>query len=191
MAMELEIPLYELAEEVEEGAEKMATPGHSIISGNIFSELRQYLKGKQLGRAFESINEYRYLPKRKSEQGKEQQPYRKPDVSFVSQARLPKRLRPYFEIAPDLAVEVASPTDRDRDFDIELKVKEYQRFQVKLVWIVHPISRTIDVYRLATELLPEPIGIQGELNGEDVIPGFTLKVSDIFDYEADPDPDLP
>jgi hypothetical protein len=44
----------------------------------------------------------------------------------------------------------------------------------------------VDIYRLANGLLSENIGENSELSGEDVIPGFTLKVSAIFDYPPDP-----
>jgi Uma2 family endonuclease len=185
MAMELETLDYDVIEESEQ--EEMSNPEHSVIAANLIGELRPFLKGKQIGRVFDCSNEYRYLPKI-IKGAKEQQPYRKPDVSFVSQERLPAKLRPYYEIAPDFAVEIASPTDRD--FDIDTKVKEYQKYGVRLIWIIHPVSRSVDVYRLADGVKLQRYIENDELSGEDVIPGFKININDIFDFEPDPDPDL-
>jgi Uma2 family endonuclease len=182
--VELEAELEEEEEELEEPP--MTTPEHSLIALNIGSEIRFFVKGKSLGLAFESGTEYRYLPKTISAKGKEQQPFRKPDVSFIIQERLPANLRDYLIIAPDLAVEISSPSDTD--YDIELKIKEYQRYNVRLIWIVHPISRSVDVYHLSRGARRQNF-IEGDvLSGEDVLTGFTLNVTDIFDYPAPPDP---
>lgn len=180
-----ELDLREILAEDEEDEAYMPNLEHGVISLNLGSELRTFLKGKNLGRAVDSSTEYRFLKDQKPRQGRT--PYRQPDVSFITQERLPKRFDAYPEIAPDLAVEVVSPSDKD--MEIEAKVALYQKYGVKLVWVVHPFSRSIDVYRLANKLLPEPVGAEGELSGEDVIPGFKLKLSDIFDYPPPPDED--
>lgn len=164
----------------EDEEEDMPTFEHGIISLNLGSELRSFLKGKNLGRVVDSSVEYRFLKDKKPKGGKK--PYRQPDVSFVRQERLPERFDAYPEIAPDLAVEVVSPSDKD--MEIEAKVALYQKHGVRLIWVVHPFSRTVDIYRLDTGLLSKPIGQESELSGEDVIPGFTLKLTDIFDYPA-------
>jgi Uma2 family endonuclease len=181
------VELEEELEEEEQDEPTMTTPEHSLIAINIGSEIRNYIKGKNLGLAFDSGVEYRYLPKIISSKGREQQPFRKPDVSFIVQDRLPANLREYFTIPPDFVVEIAAPTDKI--YDIELKVKEYQRYNVRLIWIVHPISRSVDLYRLKDKLRRVNLAVGDELDGENVIPGFKLKVSDIFDYPAPPDPD--
>ena len=160
---------------LESEEESMPTVEHGIICSNINFYLTGFLKGKGLGRALDSSVEYRFL---ETPKGKTKPCF--PDLSFIGQERLPTRMRSYPEIAPDLAVEVSSPSDRE--FEIEDKVKEYQKAGVKLVWTVHTYGRRVDVYRLATGLLPQVIGETGELDGEDVLPGFKLKVSDIFDY---------
>jgi Uma2 family endonuclease len=53
--------------------------------------------------------------------------------------------------------------------------------------MVYPYSRTVDVYRLANGLKPQAYFGEDELEGEDVIPSFKLKVSDIFDYPIPPE----
>ncbi|NWJ95694.1 MAG: Uma2 family endonuclease [Chloroflexi bacterium] len=172
-------PEWELLESEEEN---MPTVEHGVICTNIITALNLFLKGKGLGRVLDSSVEYRFLEPPK---GKTKKRPRFPDVTFIRQERLPQNMRSYPEVAPDLAVEVASPTDRD--YDIEARVKEYQKVGVKQVWVIHPYSRTIDLYRLENGLLCQRIGINGELLGEDQIPGFKLKVGEIFDYPPPPD----
>lgn len=101
-----------------------------------------------------------------------------PDVSFVSAARLPPpELRTsYFEGAPDLAVEVVSPGDTATEV-IE-KVHEYLAAGTRLVWVADPKPRTVTAYR--------PDGSAyvyreaDTLSGEEVLPGFTVLVRQLF-----------
>jgi Uma2 family endonuclease len=171
-------------EELED--DEMGTFEHSIICTNIITELNIFLKGKKLGRVADSSAEYRFLDKPNTTK-KGRKPSRQPDVSFVRQEKLPERFRSYPEIAPDLAVEVVSPSDKY--YEIEAKIVEYQKAGVKLVWMVHPYSRQVDLYRLENALRPQIYMGGDELDGEDVIPGFKLAVSAIFDYPYDPNPE--
>lgn len=166
--------------------EEIPTFEHGVICSNVIGELRAYLKGKSLGRVVDSSPEYRFL----QSSAKNRQPYRQPYVSFIKQERLPSRFRSYPTIALDLAVEVASPSDKD--YDIEAKIIEYQTAKVILVWIIHPVNRRVDVYRLATELRPQIYTGTDELDGENIIPGFKLSVTTIFDYPPDinPEPEI-
>jgi Uma2 family endonuclease len=104
---------------------------------------------------------------------------RGPDVAFWSVERLPFDQCPqgYPEVAPDLCVEVLSPSRRLRD--IREKIQEYFTRGVRMVWIVDPHNRTISVYRSADEgrLLHET----ATLSGEEVLPGFTCRVAEFFD----------
>lgn len=142
------------------------------------------MKDKKLGRVFEGSAEYRFLDKLESE---ERKPARQPDVSFVRQERLPKKLRSYPNVVPDLGVEVESPSDLP--YQVEAKIEVYLKAGVGLVWLARPYSRRIDVYRLSKGLIPEPLGIEAKLLGEDILPGFRLAVRDIFDFPADSDPE--
>jgi Uma2 family endonuclease len=174
----------ELWETIEDEIEDMPTFEHGVVSSNISRHLGNFLATERLGRVVDGSTEYRFLAKSND---KKRKPYRQPDVSYVQKARLPKRFSDYPETAPDFAVEVVSPTDRD--IDIESKVALYQKHGIRLIWIVHPFSRTVDIYRLANGLVHENVGGDAVLSGEDVIPGFTLKISDIFDYPPDPEED--
>jgi Uma2 family endonuclease len=171
-----ELDLAEASENDEEEEEPMPTAEHSFICVNISTELRLFLRGKKLGGVFDSTVEYRFPNENRA--GKKVSHY--PDVSFVSQERLPGNPRTYLMLAPDLAVEVISPSDKD--YDIDDKVDEYQRAGVRLIWIIHPANRTVDVYQIARGLRSQRYISEDELDGGDVIPGFKLKVSDIFDY---------
>lgn len=170
-------------EELETDETDMATFEHGMIITNVISYLAPYVKANRLGRVVDSSPEYRFLEKKKKSK-RDEKPGRFPDISFVRQARLPRNVRSYPEIAPDLAVEVSSPSDRE--YDIEIKVMEYQKAGVGLVWVIHPVSRSVDVYRLGSGMRKQNYVAGDQLEGEDVIPGFSLPVSDIFDYPPPP-----
>ena len=99
-----------------------------------------------------------------------------PDVSFYSIERLPDRPKGYFEIAPDLAVEVLSPSD-SRSV-VRAKIKHYIDAQVKLVWLVDPEAKTVTVY--PGQLIGTELDETAMLDGGDVLPGFSCYVHDLF-----------
>jgi Uma2 family endonuclease len=103
---------------------------------------------------------------------------RKPDISFVrfgrfSNERVPKG---YIRIPPDLAVEVLSPNDLADE--VEEKVEEYLDAGVRLVWVISPKAETVTVYRADRSAVK--LHDANELSGENVLPGFRCKVSDLF-----------
>ncbi|MBX3061837.1 MAG: Uma2 family endonuclease [Anaerolineae bacterium] len=100
-----------------------------------------------------------------------------PDVGFITKARLPHRPEREAPVPPDLAIEVKSPTDRVRP--LRRKAEKYLEGGTRLVWLVFPEERKIEVYDLTAEDV-FTIDIEGTLQGGDVLPGFTLKVADIF-----------
>jgi Uma2 family endonuclease len=103
---------------------------------------------------------------------------RGPDVSFVRADRFdPEEAeRGFFRGAPDLAVEILSPSNRPGE--IHAKVADYLAAGARLVWVIDPERRIVTVYR--TLLSPRRIGADGTLDGEDVLPGFSLPVSTLF-----------
>jgi Uma2 family endonuclease len=99
-----------------------------------------------------------------------------PDLSFIRRERLPADLDAWPEVAPDLVVEVVSPSQSGPS--IERKVALYLAAGVRLVWVVDPERRTVHVYRAdGTDLV---LTEQDELDGEDVLPGFRLPVAQLF-----------
>ena len=107
-----------------------------------------------------------------------------PEVGFYRAERLSlitDRSKP-IPFAPDLAVEVASP-DRQSDA-MAAKARQYLNGGTRLVWIVWPRRRQIDVWHPDNPTGPvATFGGDSALVGEDVVPGFSCSVADIF---ADP-----
>jgi Uma2 family endonuclease len=103
---------------------------------------------------------------------------RKPDVSFVSTARLPEQRLPLGDmlVAPDLAAEIVSPNDTADE--VETKVAEYRSAGVRLIWIVYPPTRTVVIRRLDGSA--GEVGPEGTIDGEDVLPGFRCSVAELF-----------
>ncbi len=156
----------ELNAEVE--IEEVATGENGEIAVLLTIALGNYVYGLQLGRMFDGRTTYQMKPGLLK---------REPDLSFVAAGRLPNRVRDILRLAPDLAIEVVSPSDML--FEVEEKVLEYLAMGVRLVWVVRPVVQAVDVYRPGPHKL-DTLLIDDELDGEDVIPGFKLKVSAIF-----------
>jgi Uma2 family endonuclease len=104
---------------------------------------------------------------------------RGPDVSFVSEERYRASLESgiFFEGAPDLAIEVASPSDSRRHLGD--KARNFLDAGSRLVWVVWPKRRTVDVHRPGAPV--ETLGESATLDGEAVLPGFRLPVAKIFE----------
>jgi len=110
---------------------------------------------------------------------------RRPDVAFVSQERWP-RSRPVdreaaWDVVPDLAVEITSPTDLIDDL-ID-KVEEYFRAGVRLVWVIFPKHRKIYAYQSPVNV--RVASIDDEVDGGDVLPGFRLPLTKLFETTND------
>jgi Uma2 family endonuclease len=99
-----------------------------------------------------------------------------PDVAFVSKARQAQLAkRGWNPVAPDLAIEVVSPTDEKGE--IEKKQSIYIAAGI-LVWYVYDNRKEVDVF--APGQPKQTLGIDDTLDGGDVLPGFTLAVKEIF-----------
>jgi Uma2 family endonuclease len=142
---------------------------HGAVSGDLHGELWMFVRDHDLGIVFTSDTHFQVLA--------EPRTILKPDVSFVAKERLPDELRiGLVPIAPDLATEVASPSNRQAEL-ID-KVGLYLTGGTRLVWLVRPENRTVTVFWPDR---PERIlGIDDELDGEDVLPGFRLALARLF-----------
>ena len=104
---------------------------------------------------------------------------RAPDIWFVRAERLPPdeaAAEQYYSGPPDLAVEVLSPSDR---FDQVMgKVRDYLEAGTLLLWVLDPRSQTAAVFRPGQPV--RFLDIDDALDGEDVLPGFTLPLRDVF-----------
>jgi hypothetical protein len=103
---------------------------------------------------------------------------RKPDVAFVRFGRFADEKVPtgFARLVPDLAVEVVSSGDLYDEVDV--KVEEYLRAKVPLVWVISPVTRVARVHRADGSCASVREG--GELDGEGVLPGFRCPLADIF-----------
>ena len=103
---------------------------------------------------------------------------REPDIAFFSAQKIPvnAEIAGYPEAIPDLVVEVTSPSDSRRE--VHDKARMWLSHGVRLVWVVHPETRTVDVYRPDGDAAT--LAEQDALDGLEVLPGFTCEVSAVF-----------
>ena len=134
--------------------------------------LLEYELERQSGYAFGGRTPFRTVPGRT----------RLPDVSFVSHERFEETQRTHSRIglvAPDLAVEVASASNRPGEF--ARKRREYFAGGTRLVWEIDPPTRTARVH--ADPASPDAftlLGPDGTLDGAGVLPGFTATLAELF-----------
>lgn len=102
-----------------------------------------------------------------------------PDVAFVSYDRLPGRKpprRPIPRLAPNLAVEVLSRSNTSKEMD--RKLVDYFDAGVELVWFIDPRARNVEVFTSPGSSTMLKAG--QTLTGGNVVPGFKLKLRDLF-----------
>lgn len=80
------------------------------------------------------------------------------------------------EAAPILAAEILSPSDTHED--IVEKIELLLKAGVNVVWIIDPDLRTVTVYR--PDKLPILFNASQELAGDPELPGFRVKVAELF-----------
>jgi Uma2 family endonuclease len=102
---------------------------------------------------------------------------RVPDVAFTTKVRKSTAPDKIYRGAPDLAVEVISPSETFTM--IRRKLRDYFAYGVRRVWLVYPDARSIEVYRNAEDE-PVILDVEGTLEGGDLLPGFSLKVKEVF-----------
>lgn len=105
---------------------------------------------------------------------------RSPDISFVSPARAAALKHPdreFFVGAPDLAVETLSGSDRPKR--IAEKLRDYFESGARLVWLLDKPSKTVRVHRDPENCIT--LGPRDMLSGEDVLPGFKIRVAKLFE----------
>lgn len=143
---------------------------HGDLAMELGSLMRVYAKQKKLGKVFAAETGFKIHV--------DPDTVRAPDVAFVDKKRIPPTGVPrgYWELAPDLVVEVVSPNDSAAD--VQGKVEEWLRAGVRRVWVVYPDTHTIRVHRSPREI--EALKPGDVLDGEDVMPGFSCAVEDIF-----------
>jgi len=159
---------YELVHGIK--VERKVGTESDLIGATIAFVLQNFNRVAKLGYVF-GENDYAYDPVDRNH-------FRRPDVSFVAKTRFPGGKIPTARarFAPDLAVEVISPFDLAAD--VNEKVTEYKRARVRLIWVVFPSSRMVDVY--CSDGRVYGLDIDQTITGEDVLPGFSSRVAEFF-----------
>ena len=150
-------------------AEPFPTHDHDRTFRRVLRLLGDFAESHELGEVF---GETGYVLARDPDT------VRGPDVSFISRERLRgfdgARL---FSGAPDLAVEILSPSNRRGE--MHAKVADYLAAGARLVWVVDPKRNSVTTYR--TLLAPRRVELGQTLDGEDVLPGFVVPLEAIFE----------
>lgn len=107
-----------------------------------------------------------------------------PDVSFTSYKSQPEEVakQGYNPIAPDLAVEVISPTDIDEM--LRVKIANYQAAGT-IVWLVNPDKENVEIYEAGKPV--KFVGRDGTLAAPNLLSNFELKVDNIFPKKPESD----
>jgi Uma2 family endonuclease len=145
-------------------------PGHAGLANEIAFHLTAHVKRSGLGRIY--VGDPGFVIARNPDT------VRAPDVAFVRAERV--REEPdhgYYEGAPDLAVEVLSPTDRAGE--VLAKVQDWLGAGCRLVWVVDPKRQTVACYCADGHV--KMVRSEEQLSGGDVLPGFDLVVARLFD----------
>ena len=160
-----------------------ASEPHGIVCSNVHGLLWTFVRQHRLGRCYtEGIgfalpNLFRTV--------------RAPDVSFVRAGRLPAVGVParsgFSTLAPDLAVEVLSPSETASELDE--KLADYRTAGTPLVWVVDPVKRRVSIF--AADAPVRSLREGDVLDGGAVLPGFTCPVAELFDGLAPRLDDLP
>ncbi len=139
---------------------------HGAIGANIFRQLDRYVYEHQLGKVVFSETGFRVGER-----------VLKPDVAFLSTARIPEDQDKASPVPPDLAIEVVSPTDAWNR--VEEKAFAYLEAGTQMVWVLMPRSKAVMVYR--PEAVLRLLTHNDTLTGEDVVEGFSCPVALLFE----------
>jgi len=160
--------------ELVRGELRVTTPAggpHAVAESNLILLLWTYVRQHALGRVFPDSTGYELVRLPRT--------VRVPDVSFVRAGRLPEEgVGPgLLQMAPDLAVEVLSPSETASE--LEEKLGDYALAGTPLVWVVDPVLRTVMV--VAADAPVRWLRAGDTLDGGAVIPGFSCAVADLFE----------
>jgi Uma2 family endonuclease len=157
---------YEIVNGIPE-ERSMAGARHGNVIARLIVRIGSFVEAHELGEI--------YSPDTTFIIGRNQ---RLPDIGFVAASRIPEEGQPQgmWDIAPDLTVEVISPNDVYAK--VLQKVDDYLEAGVQQVWLVLPEQQSITIYRSPFDVTV----FQGdmELVSEDLLPGFRLRLSEIF-----------
>ena len=152
---------------------KMAPAGaqHGKIGARIIWMLMSHVEANKLGDVFTDQTTYVL-------EGTPQEivTMRVPDVSFIAAANLPDETPVGFWFqAPDLAVEVISPSEKSGE--TQAKLNDYFGAGTHEVWVVYPELAQIVVHKKGSAIV---LDVEDTLSSEELLAGFALKLSEVF-----------
>ena len=151
-----------------------ARMNHGDVAHLIGVALTNYVRPRRLGKVFDASATFRLNPDN----------VLVPDVSFSTVANLrryPAGLDGFGVGAPDLAVEVISPSERKTK--VRLKMEKYFAHGARLVWHVYLRGRRVEVFTAPDAVAAKRLDAGDALDGGEVIPGFCLPLRGIFDQD--------
>lgn len=150
----------------------------NLLTTRLIIALGSFVASRGLGYCFSQECGYQIFPR-------DPRRYRYPDASFIRADRLGDQPFPsgYMRIAPDLVIEVVSPNDLAEN--LEERISDYLGAGVPLIWVLYPSTRKLYVIR--GDGSARWIGVDGQLEGESVVPGFSLRLGDLFDGLVEPE----
>lgn len=149
-------------------AEPFASPYHDKTRRRLERLLEDFAESRRLGEVF---GETGFVLARDPDT------VRGPDLSFVSSERLAGfDDRAFFPGAPDLAIEILSPSNRPGE--MHAKVADYLAAGARMVWVIDVEKRIVTTYR--SLLYPRTLASGESLDGEDVLPGMSIPIDSIF-----------
>lgn len=147
------------------------TPNHQFIADNFLVALSNYLKKNPIGKVVSAPLEVFF-----SETNLAQ-----PDVMFISKARLNIIKPAQVKGAPDLVIEVLSPSTEKRDRTVKLKM--YARFGVLEYWLPKEKTATVEIFRLLDgELVPVVRLGKSDVLTSPLFPGLEIPLDEIFNF---------
>jgi Uma2 family endonuclease len=151
---------------------EMEPPGalHGAVAAQIAIVLGEHVRRHGLGQTFGAETGFHIRS--------DPDTVRAPDASFVRRERIEPTGIPvgYWPGAPDLAVEVVSPSDRGSE--VAAKARDWLTAGASAVVVLDPADRTAVVYRAPERV--DTIGPAHTLHLDDVVPGFAVAVADLF-----------
>jgi Uma2 family endonuclease len=151
--------------------------GSSRVAARIVFLLQRHVEQTGEAEVYDSSLGYQCFPEEPAR-------FRKPDVSAIRRERL-AGLEPdpgLMPIPADLVVEVISPGDTV--YEVSQKVEEYLENGFKLIWVVHPNTKTVVIHRADGGIAK--LHESEEITGESVLPSFRCKVSEFFRHDVGP-----
>ena len=142
---------------------------HGLVESIIAARLFAFLRENTLGRAV--CGEVGVYIRR------EPDTVRAADVAFISHERYAQvRSDSYLDVAPELVVEILSPSDRWSD--LQEKLGDYFAAGVQIVWLVDPQLAQVHVYEALDQVTL--LTREGQLSGGELLPGFKIPLTELF-----------